>query len=103
MKRLLPILLLGLSASLAYAESPPSSAEATPPAEEMVLITPDGTDEAAADSRCLRETGTRIKRRDGDGCLAAPGRSYSRDEIQRTGALNLGDALQKLEPSVRGR
>jgi hypothetical protein len=101
MKRLIPILLFGLSAPLAHAESPAPNAEATPPAEEMVMITPDGSEETGAQARCLRETGTRIKRRDGDGCLASPGRSYSRDELQRTGALTLGEALHRLEPSVR--
>lgn len=101
MKRLIPILLFGLSASFAHAQAPAQDAEATPPAEEMVMITPDGAKETAAQSRCLRETGTRIKRRDGDGCLASPGRSYSRDELQRTGSLTLGEALQRLEPSIR--
>ncbi len=102
MKRLIPILLFGLSAPLAQAESP-SPAEPAPPAEEMVLITSDAATETPADSRCLRETGTRIKRRDDNGCLTASGRSYSREEIQRTGAFNLGEAIQKLEPSARAR
>lgn len=58
---------------------------------------------AAARSRtCLAATGSRI-RRSGDDCRQ-PGRSYSRDDIDRTGSVDLADALQRLDPSIsRGR
>jgi hypothetical protein len=54
--------------------------------------------EAVEPAGCVRQTGTRIKRRDTP-CQA--GRSYDRDAIDRTGANSVADALQRLDPSVR--
>ncbi len=51
---------------------------------------------------CLSATGSRI-RRAGQDCMHR-GRSYSREDIQRTGSMDLNDALQRLDPSItRGR
>jgi hypothetical protein len=42
-----------------------------------------------------------MKVRDRDGCIAnAPGRSYGRDDIERTGETDIGRALQRLDPSI---
>lgn len=73
------------------------------------------TPAAAVDARsdCLRYTGSRIRadrhaqrgaaaasdRR--IGCIAAPGRSYSRDDLNSTGAMDVGDALRRLDPAIR--
>ncbi|MBN8736905.1 MAG: hypothetical protein J0H27_11635 [Xanthomonadales bacterium] len=52
------------------------------------------------DSRnCIRDTGSRIPPPKGQ-CLPVAGRSYSQQDIQRTGALTTGQALQMLDPSV---
>jgi hypothetical protein len=52
------------------------------------------------DSRlCLRDTGSHIPPPKGQ-CLPVAGNSYSQQDIQRTGANNLGQALQMLDPSV---
>ncbi len=54
----------------------------------------------APDARhCLRQTGSLIPAARGQ-CLAVPGASYSRDDLERTGAGDLGRALQMLDPSV---
>ncbi len=52
------------------------------------------------DSRnCIRDTGSHIPPRKGQ-CLPVAGRSYSQQDIQRTGAFDLGQALRMLDPSV---
>lgn len=55
------------------------------------------------DSRnCIRDTGSHIPPPKGQ-CLPVPGNSYSQQDIQRTGAANVGQALQMLDPSVTVR
>ena len=55
------------------------------------------------DSRnCIRDTGSHIPPPKGQ-CLPVAGRSYSQQDIQRTGALTTGQALQMLDPSVTVR
>lgn len=52
------------------------------------------------DSRsCIRDTGSHIPSPKGQ-CLPVAGSSYSQQDLQRTGANNLGQALQMLDPSV---
>ncbi|MGH8481623.1 MAG: hypothetical protein ACRES8_04100 [Nevskiaceae bacterium] len=51
--------------------------------------------QAAQVGTCLRETGTRIKLPPGQ-CVAAPGRSYEREDLRRTGAVSLSEALWRL-------
>ena len=66
------------------------------------------------DRNCLRHTGSRIVARDnttrsargrtdtlGQRCVAASGRVYSRDDLDRTGEVDIADALRKLDPSIR--
>jgi hypothetical protein len=50
--------------------------------------------ETAAASPCMA-TASRIPSKD-----CAPGRSYSREDIARTGAPTTADALQMLDPSI---
>ncbi len=57
-----------------------------------------------ADGNCLRQTGSRITPRpdkQGRKCVNAPGRSYSKDDLDRTGATDVAEALRRLDPSVR--
>ena len=55
------------------------------------------------DSRmCIRDTGSHIPPPKGQ-CLPVTGNSYSHQDIQRTGATNVGQALQMLDPSVQVR
>lgn len=48
---------------------------------------------------CIRDTGSHIPPPKGQ-CLPVAGNSYSQKDIQHTGATNVGQALQMLDPSV---
>lgn len=53
---------------------------------------------------CVKETGTNIRPRDpktGKALCIGPGRSYTREQIDRTGQTDLADALRRLDPSIR--
>ena len=52
----------------------------------------------AAKDYCIKETGTRIKQKEGE-CVG-PGRTYSRDELDRTGAFSAAEALKRLDPAL---
>jgi len=81
-------------------------AQQVEPEEDM---RPARAERAAANERfCLRETGSRITasrdartRGERDACINAGGRVYTREEIERTGAVDLQDALRRLDPSIR--
>ena len=51
------------------------------------------------DSTCLRDTGSLIRAKQGE-CLPVTGRSYSRDELLRTGTQDTARGLQVLDPSI---
>jgi hypothetical protein len=55
----------------------------------------------AKNPTCISGTGSRVLGDRAD-CQAI-GRSYSRDDIDRTGKTNLGDALADLDPSITVR
>ena len=63
-------------------------------------------DEAAKPSEqkpvCEQSTGTRVVRRpDKDGnCIAGPGQTVSREQLDATGTNNLADALARSVPSL---
>lgn len=38
---------------------------------------------------------------DRDDCVAANGRVYSREDLRRTGATDIADALRRLDPAIR--
>ncbi|MGH8182820.1 MAG: hypothetical protein ACREPH_04085 [Rhodanobacteraceae bacterium] len=48
---------------------------------------------------CIRDTGSHIPPPKGQ-CLPVAGNSYNQQDIKRTGATNIGQALQMLDPSV---
>lgn len=52
---------------------------------------------AAAEKNCLRETGSRIKPKPGEErCVNAPGRVHTAEDLDRTGAATVGEALERL-------
>lgn len=51
---------------------------------------------------CIRDTGSHIPPPKGQ-CLPVAGSSYNQQDIRNTGATNLGQALQMLDPSVTVR
>lgn len=50
---------------------------------------------------CLQHTGSHLPRDAADPCIDAPGEVHTREDIERTGAVTVGDALRRLSPSVR--
>ncbi len=54
----------------------------------------------ASQRNCIRYTGTRISKREKDQCTGAAGRSYDREDIERTGETDIGRALERLDPSI---
>jgi hypothetical protein len=65
-------------------------------------VKPNATSAAIAKNpACVSETAIRVPSDRAD-CTAI-GRSYSRDDIDRTGQTTLGDALAVLDPSITVR
>ena len=56
-----------------------------------------------ADRNCLRQTGTRIIPRDKSGkpCISQHGSVYTREDLDRTGEIDMGRALRRLDTSIR--
>ena len=52
----------------------------------------------AQNPACLSQTGSRIAGNNGN--CSAIGRSYSSDDINRTGSTTAGEALRLLDPSI---
>ena len=108
MKRLaLTAALLGLvfAASAQTAAPAPPTDPQTDPATTETSAKQDKADakkDELADRNCLKYTGSRLIRADSKGrkCANATGRSYSKEDIDRTGALDLRDALRRLDPAV---
>lgn len=102
MKRLM-IGLLGAFAFAALAQAADPPQDQTPRETAAQAATAEVAKSHSVDDRiCLRETGTRIQRRDRkDQCVNANGRSYTREDLDRTGDVNLADALRRLDPAIR--
>ena len=110
MKRLVPtVALLGLAFAASAQTPAPTAAAADPQAAESALAETsakqDKTDakkDELTDRNCLKHTGSRLIRADSKGrkCAMATGRSYSREDIDRTGSIDLRDALRRLDPVV---
>lgn len=115
MNRFAFALSLGLAALSVQAQSEPAattSASETAPetapanSQDAIVVRSDASARPAPDTGCVRDTGTRLRKRDRNGCTGAPGDSYSRGEIDGTGATDVGEAIRKLSPSAtlrRGR
>lgn len=52
------------------------------------------------DPYCARDTGSRIERPDDKACGAEPGRTYTQQELEDTGRLDVGEALRQLDPRI---
>lgn len=110
MKRFLIALGFALLSSAAWAGSEVKEGVAAEVAASAapVVVADDAnaaqSDEQATaksdDRNCLRHTGSRIPRKDKDDCINAPGRSYSKDDLDSTGAMTVAEALERLDPSV---
>jgi hypothetical protein len=117
------LLLAGLLAGMSFAAAAQSQPQSPSPGIGTA-VQPVVQDELASeiptrdvrDHSCLRETGSLIstaqnqhalrvaRRNNPNGTLevkcAAYGNAYTRQDIQRTGAIDLSDALRQLDPSI---
>jgi hypothetical protein len=112
MKRLLLASLMLGFACAAQAQSSGSVTvkdEADQPLAQMQAA--DAADQNAdrlSDRNCLRSTGSltttrynaRVER-EKQKCISANGRSYTQEELRETGTTDIGEALRRLDPSVR--
>jgi hypothetical protein len=103
MKRILctlvPALALGWAA-VAMAQAPAEPRPAVQSAAERDLTTDEGK-ASVAKAGCVRETGSRLRnhaRLEQERCLT--GRAFDRDDIDRTGEMDLARAIRKLDPSI---
>lgn len=101
--------LLGGGAAVAQTaqdDAPQAPAVDQSQAQEAVAQTDTADKKRQADRNCLRDTGSRIRARDpATGkrpCMAGPGTAYSKDDLDRTGQVDLGRALNQLDPSISG-
>lgn len=89
---------VGMSLSLHVRATPPPVSPA--PSESTQQTTPHSRQvPKSGDRNCLRDTGSLIPARKGE-CLPVNGRSYSGDELRRTGTNDNARALQMLDPSI---
>ena len=102
-----------LLAALAFTASAQAQVDAPAPAVEPQVTVADAaaadatqqaTPRELNDRNCLKHTGTRITPRpdrNGRKCANVVGRVYNRDDLDRTGAVDLADALRRLDPAIR--
>lgn len=100
------ILLACLLTGFAFAASAQSAN--VPAAAEVKVDSTAETAEAGKDKLndriCLRHTGSRVvaqqNQKGQNRCANAAGRAYTKDDLDRTGEVDLADALRKLDPSI---
>ncbi len=83
--------------AVAQDQSPPTTAQVTESGQRSTAA--DHRVIKPGDRNCLRSTGSLIKPKKGE-CLPVTGRSYSGDELRRTGQPDNARALQMLDPSI---
>jgi hypothetical protein len=108
MNKLVMPILLALCVGTAFAQSE-TATTTDPNSTTVVTATPEQKDaQKQADMFCLRETGTHLKQitttkshdRAVECATSSPGRTYSREDIERTGALTVAEALRRLDPAI---
>ena len=100
MKKLLICSILVFASGSAIAQTEDSAAATTAKKTDVKAEVPFNT-------YCLRDTGSRIPPTEAEkkattaaGCARGPGRSYSKQDLDRTGAIDTADALRQLDPSL---
>lgn len=93
MNRKLVILLTALLSVAARAQT-------ATPADSKPPVVVEAPADKTTTPHCLRETGTRIVHKGKQACLGLAGRSYDQDDLRSTGATDIGDALQQLDPAI---
>lgn len=90
------VMTLPVRAQNAPASSQDAHLRAIPGGQVSAYQPPDAAKSGAS---CVRDTGSAVQRKNGE-CVPVNGKSYSKDQLDRTGEKNLGPALQKLDPSI---
>lgn len=104
MKKLAFTILFSVLSVGAYAQSTANPAPEGDQANAAAEPAADAAKTKIHDRYCLRETGSHIRHRDKNGCVAnANGQVYSRRDIDSTGATDVGTALDRLSPSIQVR
>lgn len=105
MRNALLVITLTLGFGLAHAATPTvPDAVPEPKTSDGDTATAAAKPDLRAERHCIRDTGTRLRARDKNGCISsAPGRSYGHDDIERTGETDVASALQHLDPSITTR
>ncbi|HEY0197134.1 MAG TPA: hypothetical protein VGC19_01170 [Rhodanobacter sp.] len=86
--------------TMAMAQSSPLANGSTLPDRSSQKTAPvDKHAVKPGDRNCVRSTGSLIPAKQG-ACLPVIGRSYSGDELRRTGDNDTGRALEALDPSI---
>jgi hypothetical protein len=96
--RIAPFALVALLTAAPVFAADPAPVDPSAPAR---TATADESREQEVDRNCLKETGTRIRARAADRrCSAFAGRVYTREDITRTGEVDIAQALRRLDPSI---
>ena len=98
-------LLIAALAGLAFSVAVPATVMAQ---EKELEETGNATArKTKADDRfCIKETGSRViasrnkNKKADEECVNAAGRVYTREDIERTGSVDIKDALRRLDPSI---
>lgn len=98
MFRTIPALLLLALAGAAYADNPAPAA--TAPAAAAPQAPASDSKSQDGHTNCMNSTGTHLAKAPGD-CKMLHGDSYSRDRLESSGMTETGDALKKVDPSLR--
>jgi hypothetical protein len=94
------LLAAGFAAGVASAQDMPRQASGHAAALQTRPAHRDGTaGPRPGDRNCLRDTGSLIPARPGH-CLPVAGRSYSQDDLRRTGQTDAAAALGQLDPGI---
>lgn len=86
-------------AATTYAQQASSAPVAVAASTSVPGTTPVSHGVKPGDRSCLQQTGSLIHAKKGT-CLPVAGRSYSAEDLQRTGTPNTARALQMLDPSI---
>lgn len=104
MNKILVSLLLAACIGSAYAQSDTTNANVGAKAKAEAPMT---AEQKSAEAFCLRQTGSHLRsitarphNERAVECANSPGRVYTREDIDRTGAFTTQDAIRRLDPSV---
>jgi hypothetical protein len=94
----LKVLLIGLGAMSLLGACTTTQGTRHHSASELAASTPAEPLGGPGRQGCLK-TGTRISLKQGE-CANVPGRVYSKDDLDSTGATTVSEALRRLDPAM---